>query len=230
MDRQHGALPQLSSRSGADGLHRHRGRARHLCGRGQRVGSAALSPLGDCGRLDAARRDEAVLWCRSTSCSARSAQPLCSHSEVCSWLRRSDHRCCRSCSAPSSRLPSHRSCGCFPAHSASRRWVSSRALLSPRPFPAAPRSALWSRSTVGLGLALTLIPTFGPSGAAAASSIAFLAGGIASIAVYRRAETFPWSSLLVPHRGDLDILRALALPFRRGSDLRRSSRPVPGQR
>ena len=79
--------------------------------------------------------------------------------------------------------------------------------------------------TFGLGLALTLIPTFGPSGAAAASSIAFLAGGIASIAVYRRAAKFPWSSLLIPHRGDLDIFRALARLLRRAPELRRSSRP-----
>ena len=76
--------------------------------------------------------------------------------------------------------------------------------------------------TIGLGLALMLIPRFGPSGAAAASSLAFLTGGIASLAVYRRAAKFPWTSLLIPHRGDLDIFRALAHPFRRAPELRQS--------
>jgi len=67
---------------------------------------------------------------------------------------------------------------------------------------------------VGLLLALLLIPMYGPSGAAAASTFAFLLGGLASLAVYRRHASFAWSSLLLPRRGDLDVLRAL-VPLRR---------------
>jgi O-antigen/teichoic acid export membrane protein len=62
---------------------------------------------------------------------------------------------------------------------------------------------------VGLTLALTLIPPYGPSGAAAASTAAFLAGGLAALATYRRHAPFAWSSLLLPRRGDLDVFRAL---------------------
>ena len=67
---------------------------------------------------------------------------------------------------------------------------------------------------VGLLLALLLIPMYGPSGAAAASTFAFLLGGLASLAVYWRHASFAWSSLLLPRRGDLDVLRAL-VPLRR---------------
>ena len=74
---------------------------------------------------------------------------------------------------------------------------------------------------LGLGLAVALIPAFGPSGAAAAASIAFLAGGMTSLAVYRRRAPFEWSSLALPRRGDLDVLRALALPLRRAPGMRR---------
>jgi O-antigen/teichoic acid export membrane protein len=62
---------------------------------------------------------------------------------------------------------------------------------------------------VGFALALTLIPPYGPSGAAAASTLAFLAGGLAALATYRRHAPFAWSSLLLPRRGDLDVFRAL---------------------
>jgi O-antigen/teichoic acid export membrane protein len=74
---------------------------------------------------------------------------------------------------------------------------------------------------VGLPLAVTLIPEFGPSGAAAAASLAFLAGGLVSLAMYRRHAPFGWSSLLLPRRGDLDVVRALALPLRRALSMRR---------
>jgi O-antigen/teichoic acid export membrane protein len=73
---------------------------------------------------------------------------------------------------------------------------------------------------LGLALAVILIPRFGASGAAAAASAAFLAGGTISLAVYRRRVRFGWSSLLLPRRGDLDVLRALAAPLRRGPVLR----------
>jgi O-antigen/teichoic acid export membrane protein len=67
---------------------------------------------------------------------------------------------------------------------------------------------------VGFVLDLMLIPRFGASGAAAAASVAFLAGGWATLAVFRRRHTFPWGSLLLPRRGDLAVFRALARPLR----------------
>jgi hypothetical protein len=70
-------------------------------------------------------------------------------------------------------------------------------------------------------LAVALIPEFGPSGAAVAATVAFLSGGLASLAIYRRCATFGWSSLLLPRGGDLDILRALVVPLRPGLRLRR---------
>ena len=83
-------------------------------------------------------------------------------------------------------------------------------------------SALPGRSSLGpvvslvLGLttALLLIPEYGASGAAAASGIAFLAGGAVSAALYRRSAPFDWSLLVLPRRGDLDVLLALARPLR----------------
>jgi O-antigen/teichoic acid export membrane protein len=63
--------------------------------------------------------------------------------------------------------------------------------------------------TVGLALDLVLIPQFGAAGAASAASVAFLAGGTAALVAYRRRVSFAWSSLLLPRRDDLDVLRAL---------------------
>jgi O-antigen/teichoic acid export membrane protein len=68
---------------------------------------------------------------------------------------------------------------------------------------------------LGLGLAVALIPRYGPSGAAAAASIAFLAGGAAAVAAFRREAPFEWRLLVLPRRDDLDVLRALAAPLRR---------------
>jgi O-antigen/teichoic acid export membrane protein len=68
---------------------------------------------------------------------------------------------------------------------------------------------------VGLALDLALIPRFGATGAAAAASVAFLAGGATALATYRRVSPFTWRALLLPHRGDLDVLRALAGPLLR---------------
>jgi O-antigen/teichoic acid export membrane protein len=75
---------------------------------------------------------------------------------------------------------------------------------------------------VGLALDFTLIPPFEASGAAAAASAAFLAGGVTALLAYRTRERFGWREVLLPRRGDLDILRALvaALPrvaLRRGA-------------
>ena len=67
---------------------------------------------------------------------------------------------------------------------------------------------------IGLTLACLLIPAYGASGAAAAASIAFLAGGAVSTALYRRRAPFDWSLLVLPRRGDLDVLLALARPLR----------------
>jgi O-antigen/teichoic acid export membrane protein len=67
---------------------------------------------------------------------------------------------------------------------------------------------------VGVALDLVLIPRYGASGAAAAASAAFLAGGATALIAYSRRSVFPWRDLVVPRRGDLDILRALARPLR----------------
>jgi O-antigen/teichoic acid export membrane protein len=75
---------------------------------------------------------------------------------------------------------------------------------------------------VGLALDFALIPPFEASGAAAAASAAFLAGGVTSLLAYRARERFGWRELVMPRRGDLDVLRALvaAVPrpaLRRGA-------------
>lgn len=67
---------------------------------------------------------------------------------------------------------------------------------------------------VGVGLDLVLIPRFGATGAAAAASTAFLAGGCVAVAVYARRSPFAWRALVLPRRGDLAVLRALARPLR----------------
>jgi O-antigen/teichoic acid export membrane protein len=67
---------------------------------------------------------------------------------------------------------------------------------------------------LGVALDLLLIPRFGASGAAAAASAAFLAGGCAALAAFRRRNPFAWRSLLLPRRGDLMVFRALAAPLR----------------
>ena len=67
---------------------------------------------------------------------------------------------------------------------------------------------------VGVGLDLVLIPRFGATGAAAAASTAFLAGGAVALAAYAHRNPFAWSALLLPRRDDLDVLRAIARPLR----------------
>lgn len=67
--------------------------------------------------------------------------------------------------------------------------------------------------TLGVALDVVLIPRFGASGAAAAASAAFLAGGCAALAVFRRRNPFAWRSLLLPRRDDLMVFRALAAPL-----------------
>ncbi len=67
---------------------------------------------------------------------------------------------------------------------------------------------------VGIALDLVLIPRFGASGAAAAASAAFLAGGCAALVAFRRRHPFAWRSLLLPRRGDFAVFRALVAPLR----------------
>jgi O-antigen/teichoic acid export membrane protein len=67
---------------------------------------------------------------------------------------------------------------------------------------------------IGVALDLLLIPRYGASGAAAAASAAFLAGGCGALLAFRRQNAFRWRSLLLPRRGDLAVFRALATPLR----------------
>ncbi len=68
---------------------------------------------------------------------------------------------------------------------------------------------------LGLVLDLVLIPRYGASGASAAAAAAFLAGGATAMGLYRFCVGFRWSSLVVPQRGDLEVLRGLAGPLGR---------------
>jgi O-antigen/teichoic acid export membrane protein len=61
----------------------------------------------------------------------------------------------------------------------------------------------------GLALDFALIPPFGASGAAAAASSAFLAGGLAGVMAYKARTRFAWRETL-PRRTDLQSLRVLA--------------------
>ena len=67
---------------------------------------------------------------------------------------------------------------------------------------------------LGIVLDLVLIPRFGASGAAAAASAAFLAGGYAALVAFRRLHSFPLRAIVLPRRGDLVVFRALAGPLR----------------
>jgi O-antigen/teichoic acid export membrane protein len=82
---------------------------------------------------------------------------------------------------------------------------------------------------VGLALDFALIPPFGASGAAAAASAAFFAGGVTALLAYRTRERFRWRALVLPRRGDLDILRALvaAVPRRRPASAATGVNPRP---
>lgn len=72
---------------------------------------------------------------------------------------------------------------------------------------------------VGVALDFALIPAFGASGAAAAASVALIAGGAAALTAYRSRNPFAWRSL-VPGWGDAaDIVfaarRLLGLALKR---------------
>ncbi len=67
---------------------------------------------------------------------------------------------------------------------------------------------------VGLALDVVLIPFFGASGASAAASGAYCAGGLTALLLYRAQAPFPLHALAVPQPGDFEVLRALApAPF-----------------
>jgi O-antigen/teichoic acid export membrane protein len=86
--------------------------------------------------------------------------------------------------------------------------IFSNALLAAR---APGLSSLGSAAALGVGVALdlALIPVFGASGAAAAASVAFIAGGTTVALLYRRASRFPLPAL-VPSRRDLAFLHVVA--------------------
>jgi len=74
---------------------------------------------------------------------------------------------------------------------------------------------------VGIALDLALIPFFGASGAAAAASGAYLAGGLSAVLIYRRRMSFRLRELVIPRSGDFDALRALAPTQINSASLRR---------
>ncbi len=77
---------------------------------------------------------------------------------------------------------------------------------------------------VGLLLDLALIPLFGASGAAAAASAAYLAGGVTALGIYRSRVAFRLHELAIPRPGDFEVLRALApKPALRASVVRRGA-------
>ena len=63
---------------------------------------------------------------------------------------------------------------------------------------------------VGLALDIALIPFFGASGAAAAASGAYCAGGVTALLLYRARAPFRLRELVIPQPGDFEVLRALA--------------------
>lgn len=90
--------------------------------------------------------------------------------------------------------------------------IFSSALLAssaPRRSSAGPVVTL----VLGIVLDLLLIPSLGATGAAIATTAALIAGGGTALTLYALRHPFPASALLVPRRGDLDLLRALARPF-----------------
>ena len=63
---------------------------------------------------------------------------------------------------------------------------------------------------VGLALDLALLPFYGASGAAAAASGAYCAGGLTALLLYRAQAPFRLRELVVTQSGDFEVLRALA--------------------
>jgi O-antigen/teichoic acid export membrane protein len=67
---------------------------------------------------------------------------------------------------------------------------------------------------LGVVLDVLLIPSLGATGASVAASAALVAGGAVSLALFWRLSAFPARALVVPERGDVDLLRALGRPLR----------------
>jgi hypothetical protein len=65
-------------------------------------------------------------------------------------------------------------------------------------------------------LDLLLIGPLGATGAAIAATASLFAGGVTAIVLYRGRDVFAARAAVVPQRGDLGLLRALARPFARG--------------
>jgi O-antigen/teichoic acid export membrane protein len=61
---------------------------------------------------------------------------------------------------------------------------------------------------VGVVLDFALIPAFGASGAAAAASVALIAGGAAALTAYRSRNAFAWRSLVPGWEDAVDIVHA----------------------
>lgn len=75
---------------------------------------------------------------------------------------------------------------------------------------------------IGLALDLALIPFWGASGAAAAASGGYGAGGLTALLIYRARAPFRLRALVVPQPGDFDVLRAMApAPVARAAFVRR---------
>jgi O-antigen/teichoic acid export membrane protein len=75
---------------------------------------------------------------------------------------------------------------------------------------------------IGVGLDFALIPFFGASGASAAASVAYVAGGLSALFIYRARAPFRLLELVVPQPGDFAVLRSLA-PVPRASLARRGA-------
>jgi O-antigen/teichoic acid export membrane protein len=73
-------------------------------------------------------------------------------------------------------------------------------------------SSFGSTAALGAGLVLdlVLIPFFGASGAAAASSVAFLVGGSTAAVLYHRVTGFRWTDAL-PTRADVTFILSVAM-------------------
>lgn len=99
--------------------------------------------------------------------------------------------------------------------------VFSRALVASG-APALSSAGALVAFVVGTALDVILIPPMDATGAAIAASAGFLAGGAVALAAYRGRTPFAWRALLVPRRGDLDILRAIVSPFGRLAAHRRA--------
>jgi O-antigen/teichoic acid export membrane protein len=66
---------------------------------------------------------------------------------------------------------------------------------------------------VTIGLDLVLIGRYGASGASAAATVGYLAGGTLALVLYRGLAAFSWRSLLLPERRDVELAHALVSPF-----------------